>query len=207
MSTAKSPEPAQPKIMLRVGGQKPSPALASSTLAGVTDHDEVLEPQRDPAKAGTNGRATVHDIGPRQDSRNSLGDTGSTPVPTSGQASQDKNPGATAMSPSISVNGVKTEAQLGRSPALGSVQLRRSSHGSSEALQSPNLAASSMPPPSSVTPRLASGSPHPQAQNHTNHVAQPAPTNVFDSKWRQPGKGRVFICILLHIWLSDLRCL
>ncbi len=111
------------------------------------------------------------------------------------------------MSPSISVNSVKTEAQLGRSPALGSVQLRRSSHDSSEALQSPNLTASSMSSLSSITPRLASGSSHPQTQNHTNHVAQPAPTNVFDSKWRQPEKDMIFICILLHISLRDHRCL
>lgn len=184
MPTAKSPEPAQPKIMLRVGGQKPSPALTASASAGITVDNEALERQKHLVRTGANGQAAT--IADAISSRTPIGQSATGSV----QPSQDKNQDA-AMSRSPSTNGVKIERQLGQSPALGAVQLRRLSDGSDGPAQSPRPAASAMPPPSSNTPRLPSGSPLPQSQTHTNHAAQHPTTNVFDSKWRQPGKGRL----------------
>lgn len=195
LSAAKSPEPTQPKITLRVGGQKSSPALTPSNSARVTVDNEALQRQKDLVKAGANGQgtSTADDVPPRPGSRNPFGasqsGSGSTPVPTLAHPSLDMNRSGSAASPSPSAIGVKSEVQLGQSPALGAVQVRRSSNGSNEAIQSPHLAASTMPPPSSLTPHLPSGSPHPQTQSHANYTAHHATTNAFDSKWRQPGKG------------------
>lgn len=189
MPTAKSPEPTQPKIMLRVGGQKPSPASTPSISAGITVDSEALERQKHLVKTGANGQgAPAPDgIGSRPGSRNPIDQSATGAL----QLSQNKNQGAPAMSRSPSTNGVKTEGQHGQSPALGAVQLRRPSAGSDEAGHSPRAAASAMPPPSSTTPRLSSGSPLPQTQHLTNHAPQHPTTNAFDSKWRQPGKGRL----------------
>lgn len=192
MPTAKSPEPTQPKIMLRVGGQKASPALTSGISAGITVDNEALERQKHLVKTGANGQgATIPDgISSHPGSGNTIGPSAT----GAAQPSQAKDHGASAMSRSPSTNGVKTEGQLGQSPALGAVQLRRPSDGSDEAGQSPRPASSTMPPPSGVTPRLPSGSPLPQVQGHSGHVPQHPTTNVFDSKWRQPGKGKLVSC-------------
>ena len=204
MSSAKSPEPTQPKIMLRVGGQKPSTALTPSTSAGVAVDSEALERQKHLVKAGANGQgmSTGNAAGARPGSGISSGQSasGSTPTLTLGQLPHDKNQAASATVSSPLANGVKSEVQPGQSPALGAVELRRPSNSTDEATQSPRAAASAMPPPSSVTPRLASGSPHPQTQNHTN----PASTKGVDSKWRQPGKGKIITCILPYETLTDL---
>lgn len=192
MPTAKSPEPTQPKIMLRVGGQKPSSALTPSISTGITVDSEALERQKHLVRTGANGQgATIPDgISSRPGSRNPMGQSATGAL----QPSEDKKQGAPAMSRSPSTNGVKTEGQPGQSPALGAVHLRRPSAGSDEAGQSPRAAASAMPPPSSITPRLSSGSPLPQTQYPSNHAPQHPTTNVFDSKWRQPGKGRLVSC-------------
>ncbi|KAI9880143.1 MAG: hypothetical protein M1830_005172 [Pleopsidium flavum] len=195
MSAAKSPEPMQPKITLRVGGQKSSPALTPNTSAGLTVDNEALQRQKDLVKAGANGQgtSTAEVASSRAGSRNPFGaiqsGSASTPVPSLGHPSLDINRSSSAASPSPSAIGVKSEVQLGQSPALGAVQARRSSNGSNEAPQTPHLAASAMPPPPSVTPHPPSGSPHPQGQSHTSYTAHHATTNAFDSRWRQPGKG------------------
>lgn len=85
------------------------------------------------------------------------------------------------------MNGVKSEGP-GKSPALSAVQLNRDLDFPNEARQSPSAAASIMPPPSSVTPRLPSGSPHPQAVT-TNNYTSNAHSAALDPRWRQPGKG------------------
>ena len=188
--SARSPEPSQPKIKLHFGGSKPQASSANATT-GVAVDDEALKRQQDLVKAGANGQGAATDgrsarPGPSNPFGGSHSASGSTPIPTLGQMSRS----ASAASPPATVNGVKSEIQAGQSPALGAVELRRGSSGSNEVMLSPHPATLSMPPPSSVTPRLPSGSPHPQMNAVTSHVSQPhVPNNAFDSRWRQPGKG------------------
>ncbi|MCJ1468954.1 hypothetical protein MMC07_007584 [Pseudocyphellaria aurata] len=182
--SAKTPE-TNPKITLRFGGQK------AGGSAGVSVDSEALKRQQDLVKAGANGQGTAaSDPTPRSGTLNPFGGSpsalGSTKIPSLPTASQDSTRSASAERPTSSTNGVKNELAPGQSPALGAVQLNRELSRSSDP---PNLAVSSMPPPSSVTSRIASNSPHPPtAANHLHGWnAQPSVTS-FDSRWRQAGK-------------------
>lgn len=186
--SAKSPEPT-PKITLRFGGQK------SSGPASVSVDSEALKRQQDLVKAGANGQGAIASNGnsrpvQRNPFRSSNSGSGSTPIPALQKLSQERSQSDSAEHPKTSANGVKAEAQLGQSPSLGAVQLNRDTNNSGGLGQSPSAAASIMPPPSSVTPRLPSGSPHPQAvttnsQGSNSHST----TTAFDPRWRPPGKG------------------
>ncbi|KAI9714229.1 MAG: hypothetical protein M1812_006450 [Candelaria pacifica] len=206
MST-KSPGPA-PKIKLRVNAvQKGSPApVTPSNARGVANKavspdvaidGGALEWQQKHVQAGING----HDASTRSGSKNPFGSSGSGPaagnIPTLSSLSLDRANSASAASPTPSTSAVKAEIQAGQSPALSTVnpsgsngEVRRDSHGSNQAVQSPYLGASAMPPPSSVTPRLPSGSPHPSIQPHAHlpYIPNAVPVAPSDSKWRQPGK-------------------
>ncbi|SLM40141.1 Bromodomain [Lasallia pustulata] len=154
--SARSPEPSQPKLKLHFGASKPQAPIANAT-AGVAVDDEALKRQQDLVKAGANGHGAAGDgassrPGPRNPFGGSHSGSGSTPIPTLGQISRS----ASAASPPVTVNGVKSEVQAGQSPALGAVELRRNSSASNEAAQSPHPTTLGMPPPSSVTPRLPS---------------------------------------------------
>lgn len=180
--SARSPEP--PKITLRFGGQKPSGT-------GVSIDSEALKRQQEMVKAGANGQGhMVNNTNARNGSRNPFGRSpsisGSTQIPSLHTTSQDRARSASAEQP----NGVKSEVPLGQSPALGAVQLNRELNRSSESGYSPNPNTTIMPPPSNVTPRLSSQSPHPQAALTNSHLwnAQSG-TTFLDSRWRQPGKG------------------
>ena len=173
-----------PKITLRVG-QKSN----DKSSEALVDH-EALKSQQDLVKSGSNGHldAVTNGVSSRPNSRtpvaNAGSGTGAANVPTTNNATQDQRSGSAA-SPGSS-NGVKSETQPAKSPALAPGMLRKGSSTSNEATQSPSLAATSMPPPASITPRLPSGSPHPQAI-HTSQIYQP--TNPLDTRWRQPGKS------------------
>ncbi|KAI9698485.1 MAG: hypothetical protein M1836_004066 [Candelina mexicana] len=196
----KSPAPPT-KIKLRVGGdQKGSPAPAAANKApspGVAIDGGALERQKKHVQAGVNG----HDASTGPGPKNPFGGLGSGPVagtiPTLNSLSHDRASSASGSSPTLSASAVKTEIQAGQSPALGAVNpsgsgngVRRDSHGSSQAAQSPFLAASAMPPPFTATPRLPSGSPHPtaQPQAHLPYIPATAQVAPSDSKWRQSGK-------------------
>ena len=185
--SAKSPEPT-PKITLRFG-QKPN----GST--GVAIDNEALKRQQDLVKAGANGQGSAATDetsrpGPRNPFGSSHSGSGAAPIPSLQRLSQERARSGSAENPATSLNGVKSEGH-GRSPALSAVQLDRDQDGSSETRQSPNAAASTMPPPSSVTPRLPSGSPFPQTATATthNHMSNTNPV-AYDPLWRQPGKGK-----------------
>lgn len=186
--SARSPE-TNPKITLRFGGQKAGGSV------GVSVDSEALKRQQDLVKAGANGQgAAASDGTPRSGTLNPFGGSpsgsGLTKIPSLHTASQDSTRSASAERPTSSTNGVKNELPPGQSPALGAVQLNRELSRSSEPNHSPNPAVSSMPPPSSVTSRLASNSPHPPTAANNSHGwnAQPSATS-FDSRWRQAGKG------------------
>lgn len=185
--SARSPD-TNPKITLRFGGQKAAGSV------GVSVDSEALKRQQDLVKAGANGQgAAASDGTPRSSILNPFGGSPSVPglpkIPSLPTASHDTTRSASAERPASSTNGVKNELPPGHSPALGAVQLNRELSRSSEPTHSPNPAVSSMPPPSSVTPRLASNSPHPPTAANNSHGwnAQPSATS-FDSRWRQPGK-------------------
>lgn len=183
---ARSPEP--PKLKLRFGGQK------SGGSIGVTIDNEALKRQQDMVKAGANGQGPATNnattrLGPRNPFGRSQSGSGSTQIPSLHTTSQERTRSASVEQPVGTSNGVKSEVPSGQSPALGTVQLNRDINRSSESGHSPHPAISTMPPPSSVTPRLSSHSPHPQATaNNHNWNVQSAATS-FDSRWRQPGKG------------------
>ena len=193
-------EPPQPKVKLRLSAKSPEPTpkitlrfgQKSNGSAGVAIDSEALKRQQDLVKAGTNGQgsATIHET-PRPGPRNPFGSSHSgsaaAPIPTLQRLSQERARSSSAEHPATSMNGVKSEGP-GKSPALSAVQLNRDLDVSSEARQSPSAAASIMPPPSSVTPRLPSGSPHPQSVT-TNSYNSSAHSAALDPRWRQPGKG------------------
>ena len=156
--------------------------------------NEALKRQQDMVKAGANGQgaasnnAATH-VGPRNPFGRSPSRAGPKQIPALHTTSQDRTRSASADQPAGNSNGVKSEVPSGQSPALGAVQLSRELNRSSESGHSPHLSASIMPPPSSVTPRFSSHSPHPQAiANSHGWNAQPAAAS-FDPRWRQPGKG------------------
>lgn len=188
--SARSPE-TNPKITLRFGGQK------AGGSAGVSVDSDALKRQQDLVKAGANGQAAATgDPTPRSGTLNPFGGSpsalGLTKVPSLHTASQDSTRSASDERPTSSANGVKNELPPGQSPALGAVQLNRELSRSSDPTHSPKLAVSSMPPPSSVTSRKASNSPHPPTAANNLHGwnAQPSATS-FDSRWRQAGKGEL----------------
>ena len=182
-------EPLQPKVKLRLSAAEPPPKItlrigqksSHENANGVAVDSEALKRQQDLVNAGTSGKTT-----------NVNGDVSkplikkplaiAPQVPTPNQPAQDRRSGS-APRPESS-NGVKNETQQTQSPAT---MLRHGSTASNEATQSPHLAAINMPPPSSLTPRLPSGSPHPQAYHAPNHTHA---ANPLDSRWRQPGKGK-----------------
>ena len=185
---AKSPEP--PKITLRFGAQK------SNGSSGISVDNEALKRQQDLVKAGTNGQGfSLNNGSLRPGLRDSLGRSSSQPeapqIPSFQSVSLDKAKNASIEQPSASANGIKSEVSSTKSPALGAVQLNRELNSSSESRQSSNAGTSTMPPPSSVTPRLASQSPYPPVAGINSHGwgTQPAAT-AYDPRLRQPGKGQ-----------------
>ena len=193
-------EPPQPKVKLRLSAKSPEPTpkitlrfgQKSNGSTGVAIDNEALKRQQDLVKAGANGQGAVTaNETPRPSPRNPFGSShsgsGAAPIPTLHRLSQERARSSSAENPATSVSGVKSEGP-GKSPALSAVQLNRDLNGSNEAIQSPNAAASIMPPPSSVTPCLPSGSPHPQAAIMNSHTSN-AHIVPFDPRWRQPGKG------------------
>ena len=87
---------------------------------------------------------------------------------------------------------------MSQSPSLGAVQVNGDITRPVEARPSPGTASSGMPPPSGlgITPRLSSGSPHPQAMTFNSHVSNHhSSANAFDPRWRQPGKGKSHIAL------------
>ena len=88
------------------------------------------------------------------------------------------------------VNGVKKELSSSHSPGLGTVQLNGDTARSAEFRQSQSAAMSAMLPPAGSMPRLASGSPRPQASGATAHPLTNTSSTLLDARWRQPGKGK-----------------
>ncbi|KAI4242310.1 MAG: hypothetical protein LQ352_007260 [Teloschistes flavicans] len=171
---AKSPEP--PKITLKFGGSK-----SGATSGGLVDN-AALKRQQGLVNATINGQSSFHGdpIAPTAGAQRLPTTNG---VPTLPKTSIDQTKSDSAEKASL--NGVKTEQAMGRSPGLAAVQV----NGSLDARQSPN--PSMMPPPlASLTPRLPSGSPHPQT-HPTNHYSSTSysSTSQFDTSRRQSTKG------------------
>lgn len=173
---AKSPEPS--KITLKFGGQKGTGPAAMSV------DNEALKRQKDHVRAGANGHAAA------------AGSSSAKPQQCSGDSRSDSVPSATGpLGKSFNEsggsvghvpNGLKAEASYGQSPALNAIQL----NGTNETRQSPDAPNIHMPPPMSLSSRLPSGSPHPQTlPNGVGSGSHSAPT-PFNSRVRQPGKGK-----------------
>lgn len=196
-------EPPQPKVKLRMSARSPesNPKITLrfgqkvGGTAGVSIDSEALKRQQDLVKAGANGQAApVGDGTPRSGAPNPLGGSPaastSNRIPPLHTLSQDRTRSTSVERPTSSTDGVKSEVPPGQSPALAAVQLNRDLNRSSESTHTPNPAISMMPPPPSITPRLASNSPHPPAGVINSHSWNSHPLAVsFESKWRQPGKG------------------
>ena len=192
-------EPPQPKVKLRLSAKSPEPTpkitlrfgQKSNSSSGVAIDNEALKRQQDLVKAGANGQgATATNGTTRPSPRNPFGSShsgsGAAPNPSLHRLSQERTRSSSAENPATSMNGVKSEGP-GISPALSAVQLNRDLNGSNEARHSPNTVPTTMPPPTSITPRLPSGSPHPQAITNT-YTSYTHPV-AFDPRCRQPGKG------------------
>jgi hypothetical protein len=183
-------------IKLKFGGNKASPGAPSPrgtpgvdrNTPGVIVHNEALERQREMVAAGMNGGRPPSAPGVTPGSRNPFVDSrsgsASTPIPA-------LNAHASAATPPAQTNGVKSEVQAGQSPALSAIR--------------PGSAASSQPAPSTMapvaglTPRPASGSPHPQLQpplypTSNNHYQPPQyhpPNGFIETKTRPTGQSKL----------------
>lgn len=171
---AKSPEP--PKITLKFGGSK-----SGATSGGLVDN-AALKRQQGLVNATINGQSSLaaDPTAPTAVAQRMPTTNG---APTLPKTSTDRPSGDSAEKASI--NGVKTEQAIGRSPGLAAVQV----NGSLDARQSPN--PSMMPPPlATLTPRLPSGSPHPQTLSTNHHsTTSYSSTSQFDASRRQSNKG------------------
>ncbi|MCJ1290029.1 hypothetical protein MMC34_001564 [Xylographa carneopallida] len=170
----------QPKIMLRMG-----PKATTESTNGVAVDNEALKRQQDHVKAGTNGHTAMTNGGVSSTKLAADPDAliNSTSV-TPNRLSQDRTGGKVATS-SMATNGIKSEGQHRPSPTIPATIARHNSNTSTEYPRSPHNASTSMPPPTGITPRLPSGSPHPQI----HHISQNNQSyNPLDSRWRLPGK-------------------
>jgi hypothetical protein len=169
----------KPSIKLKFGASKPSPgapspaasaspAVVDRSTPGVIVHNEALERQKEMVASAMNGDQRSRGRPPSQptapQARNPFGGSRSgsvsTPIPSL----------ATAASPPVHTNGVKSEAPPGQSP--GPNAIRPSSAASSQV-------APSMAPPLGVAPRVLSGSPNPQQ-------LQPSPYPASHNQHQQP---------------------
>ena len=167
--------------MLRMG-----PKVTTESTNGVSVDNEALKRQQDHVKAGANGHTAItNGVSPTKLATSPDASMFSN-LATPDQLSQDRISGAIA-TVSVATNGIKSETQLRQSPAIPPTAARHNSNTSTEYPQSPYNASTSMPPPTGITPRLPSGSPHPQI----HHPSQNSQTcNPLDSRWRLPGKGK-----------------
>jgi len=161
---AKSPEPS--KITLKFGGQKGNSSAAMSV------DNEALKRQQDLVRAGSNGNR------PGSGSTKFLfhgfsvclhAGIGVPSIQTGGSSDH-------------AINGPKAEARHGMSPVLEAIQ----TNGVNDVRRSRSTANMHMPPPV----RMPSESPHPKALTNgggpTSHIA----ATPFNSRTRQPGKGK-----------------
>lgn len=184
---AKSPDP--PKITLRFGGQK------QQGPSGVSIDSEALKRQQDLVNAGANGRGPFTGKNLIMLVFGLLGaysSTGAASLVPKGASQDSARSGSNEHN---SINGVKKEVPLGQSPSLGAVQLNGDTNRPIEARPSPGIGVSGipgMPPPSAFMPlpRYPSGSPHPRTLGMNGDMSSHhPPSNAFDSRFRQPGKG------------------
>ena len=181
---AKSPEP--PKITLKFGGQK------GTGSAPMSVDSESLKRQQEVVRAGANGYApgkgntTSH---PHNVFGLSHFCSGSVPNPASNRLSHERSGSA-----EHATSGMKTEATHGQSPALNAIP-----NGTSEARQSPSASNMQMPPPMHLSSRMPSGSPHPQAAPNGAAPTSQASNTPFNSRLRQPGKGKSLVLYYTHV--------
>lgn len=188
---AKTPEP--PKITLRFGGQR------QQGPSGVSVDGEALRRQQDLVNAGAHGRVPV--TGNCTSFPKNMAQleglyslTGPAPLMPH-RTSQDSN--LSGSTEHAATNGVKKEVPI-QSSTIGAVQINGDVTRSIEVRPSPGITSSGMPPPPGIgaTPRLSSGSPHPQAMTFSSHVPSHHPSaNTFDPRWRQPGKGKSYCAL------------
>ena len=175
---AKSPEP--PKITLKFGGQK------ATGSASMSVDSEALKRQQELVRAGANGYApgkgNTISI-PRNICRLLHSRSGSIANPASSRLPQERSRSAEQ-----SMSGMKTETTHSQSPALNAIP-----NGTSEARQSPSASTTQMPPPVHLSSRMPSSSPHPQAAPNGVASTSQNPTTPFNSRLRQPGKGKLVV--------------
>ena len=174
----KLPE-AGPKITLKFGGGKASPADSPA-------------PQAAPQTNGTNGAAPNG-----MSRRNPFGGSHSaaTPLPSLDPLDRARSMSGSVPSPTLSNSApVKNEDGARNSPAITAGYAYRG-----QAVSTPGLPGNGMLPPSTPgLPNQYSQGAYAPSFNH-QPVYQP-PNPSFDSKWRQPGKSKS----LLLLWLNSL---
>lgn len=179
------PEPAGPKIKLKMPEPAPKILLKFGGGGGKASPAESPAPQTN----GSNGSDAPVNGTVR---RNPFGGSSSTPVPILDQLDRARSmSGSAGAVPSPTPSNaalVKNEEGARNSPAIAAAYGYR---GSSQAVSTPGLNGNGMPPPS--TPGLPQQNQYSQggyAQSF-NHQAQYQPPNPsYESKWRQPGKGK-----------------
>ena len=157
-------EPPQPRVKLTMGAKSPEPPPKITLKFG------------NPKPGTSAGLSVDGEALKRQQDLVRAGVNGQRPnLASSGRPPSEKS--ASGSENGIVMNGIKREASHGYSAAGGS-QPNGSTH-------------STMAPPVHNTPRIASGSPHPQPV-HVNGIAasNSYASSTYNSYLRPPGKGR-----------------
>ena len=184
MAEAKAavPEPAQPKVTLRMSAKDPEPTKlklhltsksGNTETGGVIVDSAALKRQQELVAAGANGQTK-----PAKDAA----DVTQSPA-TTAKDQDTLVSGHDSMLPIT--NGVNPEARALKSPGPSPALAKDASDISGESIVAAQ--AGPMLPPSGTTPRVPSASPHPQTtqRSTTPHVI----ANPLDNRFRPAGKG------------------
>jgi len=164
------PQPPQnPRITLKLPGQKGSPAPSPAVQLN-----------------GTNGSGPAANGSGR---RNPFGGqvSASTGAPSLDQLERARSMSGSVASPTIpTATAVKNEDGRRASPAL----VPTTSHPASSQVSTPGLNAAGMLPPLTPGATQSYSQSGGFAQSFNHQPQYPVPNPSFESKWRQPGKGK-----------------
>lgn len=200
MGSTKTPEPSSQKLTLKFQGQKTeTPPNPERSTMGVTVDNEALKRQQELVRAGSNGQDYAQNATPSstEPGKRSFGSPNKKSTPLAG-TSQERQSSASAAVSSHAMPGIEGEGPGGPSPNLAAAQPAGESleankaggvlePGATRTPSVPNLAASTMGPPLSVTPR-PSGSPLPSQPQMQSQTPQAPVVSPLDCRVRHPGK-------------------
>jgi hypothetical protein len=181
------PEPTGPKIKLKM------PEFASRITIKIGPKGSPAGSPAPQTNGSTSNGASVNGASRRNPFGGSY--SSATPIPSLDQLEWARSMSGSVPSPTPSnAAPIKNEDASRNSPAVSTGQGPQH-RASSLSVSTPGLNGSGMPPPS--TPGLPHGyTPSGFAQSFNHQSQYHAPNPAFESKWRQPGKSKLWTLVL-----------